>query len=205
MIFSRSKTNIATRLKVNDQKIEQKTISKLVGVWISEDLSWSQNCKEICKKAYSRLSMITKLKYAGVPTEDLVNIYILFIRSVAEYCAVVFHASLTQEETRKIEMIQKTCLRVILGEMYVSYTAALEMCGLQSLADRRQKRCLDFALKCAQHPKMERLFPQNLETGEHNLRQREKFKVNFASTKAYQNSAVPYCQRLLNKYYSRED
>ena len=82
MIFSRSKTNFATRLKVNNHIIEQKTISKLLGVWISEDLSWSQNCKEICKKAYSRLSMITKLKYAGVPTEDLVNIYILFIRRI---------------------------------------------------------------------------------------------------------------------------
>ena len=68
------------------------------------------------------------------------------------------YASLTQEETRKIEMIQKTRLRVILGEMYVSYTAALEMCGLQTLAERRQQRCLDFALKCAQHPKMERLY-----------------------------------------------
>ena len=114
MIFSRSKTNIVTRLTVNDQKIEQKTICKLLGVWISEDLSWSENCKEICKKAFSRLSMITKLQYAGVPTEDLLTINILFIRSVAEYCAVVFHASLTQEETRKIEMIQKTSLRVIL-------------------------------------------------------------------------------------------
>ena len=94
MIFSRSKTNIVTRLTVNDHKIEQKTICKLLGVWISEDLSWSENCKEICKKAYSRLSMITKLKYAGVPTEDLLTIYILFIHSVAEYCAVVFHTSL---------------------------------------------------------------------------------------------------------------
>ena len=107
MIFSRSKTNIVTRIKVNDQKIDQKSVSKLLGIWISEDLSWSQNCKEICKKAYSRLSMITKLKYAGVPIEDLLNNYILFIRSVAEYCAVVFHPGLTLEEKQKIEMIQK--------------------------------------------------------------------------------------------------
>ena len=167
MMFTRSKTNFVTRLKVNDQTIDQKTVSKLLGVWISEDLSWSRNCQEICKKAYSRLSMITKLKYAGVPIEDLLNIYILFIRSVAEYCAVVFHTSLTQNEARKLEMIQKTCLRVILGEMYINYTAALEMCGLQTLADRRQERCLNFALKCIKHTKMERLFPTNPESSEH--------------------------------------
>ena len=204
MMFTRSKTNFVTRLKVNDQTIDQKTVSKLLGVWISEDLSWSRNCQEICKKAYSRLSMITKLKYAGVPIEDLLNIYILFIRSVAEYCAVVFHTSLTQNEARKLEMIQKTCLRVILGEMYINYTAALEMCGLQTLADRRQERCLNFALKCIKHTKMEKLFPTNPESSEHFLRQKEVFKVNFAHTSRYKQSTIPYCQRLLNEYYKEE-
>ena len=74
----------------------------------------------------------------------------------------------------------------------------------KTLAERRKKRCLDFALKCAKHPKMERLFPLNPEKSTHHLRQTERFKVNFASTSSYKNSAVPYCQRLLNKYYSGE-
>ena len=51
--------------------------------------------------------MLTKLKYAGVRIEDLLDIYILFIRSVTEYCAVVFHSSLTIEQSNKLEMIQK--------------------------------------------------------------------------------------------------
>ena len=108
-------------------------VTKLLGLWVSEDLSWSKNCQEVCRKAFSRLSMITKLKYAGVRTEDLLDIYILFIRSVTEYCAVAFHSSLTQEESNKLEMIQKACLRVILDDMYISYSAALEMTGLQTV------------------------------------------------------------------------
>ena len=32
------------------------------------------------------------------------------------------------------------------------------------------------------------------------VRDREKFKVNFARTQQYQNIAIPYCQRLLNKH-----
>ena len=205
LIFTRSKTDFATRLKVNGQNIDQKAVCKLLGVWISEDLSWSQNCKEICKKAYSRLCMITKLKYAGVPIEDLLNIYILFIRSVTEYCAVVFHTSLTQDETRKLEMIQKTVLKVILGDMYVNYQAALEMCGLQTLANRRQQRCLDFSLKCVKHPKMGNLFPMNPENSQHYLRKKELFRVNFAHTTRYKNSTIPYCQRLLNGYFKEEN
>ena len=78
--------------------------------------------------------MITKLKYVGTSIEDLIDIYILYIRSIAEYCSVAYHSSLNQAQSDKIERIQKTCLRVILGEMYVSYEAALEMCGLQTLS-----------------------------------------------------------------------
>ena len=82
--------------------------------------------------------MITKLKYAGVSKEDLLEVYVLFIRSIAEY---------TIEKSEKFEQIQKICLKVILGEMYVGYTAALEMCGLKPLSVRRTDRCLDFAKK----------------------------------------------------------
>ena len=65
MIFTRSQ-DFATRLTIDENKIERVKVSKLLGIWISEDLSWAKNCQEICKKAFSRLSMITKLKYVGV-------------------------------------------------------------------------------------------------------------------------------------------
>ena len=64
------------------------------------------------------VSMLTKLKYVGVSRDDLVDIYILYIRSVLEYCAVVWHSSLTVELARSLERVQKKCLRVILGEDY---------------------------------------------------------------------------------------
>ena len=154
MIFTRSKTQFSTRLEINNQALENISATKMLGLWISEDLSLSKNCKDICQKAYSRMSMLTKLKYVGVELEDLLEIYILFIRSVAEYCSVVFHSTLTKEETYKIEEIQKTSLKVILGVMYIDYPSALEMTGLDTLAARREDRCLRFALKSVKHSKM---------------------------------------------------
>ena len=91
--------------------------------------------------------MLTKLKYAGVSIEDLIDIYVLFIRSIAEYCSVVFHSSLTNEQTFKIEQIQKICLKVILGEMYVSYSLTFEMTNLTTLAERREKKMFGFCTK----------------------------------------------------------
>ena len=46
--------------------------------------------------------------------------------------------------------------------------------------------------------------PRNPSVGSgQEVRDREEFQVNFARTKQYQDSAIPYCQRLLNNY-SRE-
>ena len=132
MIFTRCKEDFATRLTVNNCKIDKVSVSKILGLWISEDLSWDKNTKELCRKAYSRMSMLSKLKYVGVKTEDLIEIYILFIRSSTEYCAVAFHSSLTVEQATYIERIQRTSLKVILGESYIDYPAALEMSGLDS-------------------------------------------------------------------------
>ena len=136
--------------------------------------------------------MITKLKYVGVSREDLLDIYVLYIRSVTEYCSVSFHSSLTQEQSQKLERIQKTCLRVILGEHYEDYKTALDICGLETLSDRREKRCLEFALKCVKHPRNRRFSPFNQNQNEHDVRVHEQFKVNFATTSTYRDSTIPY-------------
>ena len=139
MIFSRSKTQFSTRLTINEQTIEKISATKLLGLWISEDMSWTKNCKEICRKSYSRISMITKLKYVGVNIEDLIEIYVLFIRSLTECCSLAFLSTLTREQSQKLENIQKTCLKVILGDIYIDYFSALEISGLQTLFARMCK------------------------------------------------------------------
>ena len=196
MIFSRSKEKFTTRLKINGENLERISAIQLLGVWIAEDLSWDKNCRDICKRAYSRLSLITKLKYVGVCVDDLLDIYKLFIRSITEYCSVLFHSSLTQQQSNKLEAIQKTCLKVIYGETYTDYETALQMSGLQTLSERRLTRCLDFSLKCLNHEKMSKKFPKNPNFCK-DLRFSELFIVNFANTTSYQKSAIPFCQRSL--------
>ena len=69
---------------------------------------------------------------------------------VHEYVSVVWHRLLTAEHTKKIENIQKSSLKIILGPDYIDYPTALEWCGLTE----RNNRCLAFA-------KGERMFPLN--------------------------------------------
>ena len=197
MIFTRAQQDFTTRLTINDRKIEKINVTKILGLWISEDLSWDRNTTEICRRAYSRMSMLTKLKYAGVSRDDLLDVYKLFIRSIAENCVIAFHSI---SQATDIERIQKVCLKIILGDLYTSYSDALELVSLQTLHDRREKRCLDFAKKCLKHPIHRRLFPVNNKQST-DIRQMEPFIVNFARTESYRKSAIPFCQRILNTHY----
>ena len=165
---------------------------------MEEKGGWARNTAEICKSAYAKMSMLTKLKYAGVSMKDLVETYALFIRSRAEYVSVAFHSSLTKRQERAIERIQSTCLKVILGERYLSYEDALLKTGLKTLKQRREEKCLLFSLKCLKHPQLKRLFPPN--KNPHSLRNKDEFKINFAHTEHYRKTAIPYCQQMLNNY-----
>ena len=54
---------------------------KLLGVWISNDLSWNTHVDMVLKKANSRLYALRLLKKAGLQASHIVQIYISFISS----------------------------------------------------------------------------------------------------------------------------
>ena len=196
MIFTRSKLHFDTRLTVNEMPLERKFAFKVLGVWLVDDLSWELNTKAICIKADSRISMLSKLKYAGISLNDLLTIYKLYIRSITEYCSIVFHSSLTQELCRKLETVQKTCLKVLLGSNYIDYNSAISSLKLDTLYERRNQRMKKFVMKCTNDKFNSHLFPMH-----ENPNMKEKFKVNFARTAKYFNSTIPQCQRLLNNIF----
>ena len=86
--------------------------------------------------------------------------------------------------------------------MYINYSSALEMSGLQTLFARRKARCLNFALKSVKHQRNQRLFPLTENSSEHYTRDKEVFHVNFARTEDYKRSTTPYRQRLLNNHFN---
>ena len=145
------------------------------------------------------MTMLTKLTYVGINTEDLVHIYIIYIRGLLEYCSVAWHSTLTVEQTLKIENVQKLCLKVIFGAEYSSYEDALKWSGLKRLNERRQQKCLKFGLKSLLHPVHSKLFPVNTNSDTYcDTRKKEHFRVNWTNSESYRMSAVPYIQRMLN-------
>ena len=129
--------------------------------------------------------------------EEMVNIYILFIRSVLEYACVVWHSSISSEESNNIERVQKTALRIILKSDYDNYHSALRLVSLSTLKERRKKLSLSFAKKCLKSDDNKDLFPQVEKLV--NTRQHERFFVIPARTERVAKSTIPYLQRLLNE------
>ena len=202
IIFTRSWQEFETRLTVNNKLIKRQEYVQLLGVWLQQDGRWGKQVKELCKKAYRRMSLLTKLRYAGVERKELVHNYKQFIRTALEYCSVAMHSSLTEVQSSSLEHCQAVALRVILQDDYLSYDSALILTGLEKLSLRRAARCLAFSLKCIQHEDNKSFFPRNPNIGNlSEVREREEFVVNFAQTWQYQNSAIPACQRLLNTHF----
>ena len=141
-----------------------------------------------------KLSKFTKNK------NDIKKIYILQIRSKLEQSAVLWHSSITKKCEYNLERVQKSALRIILGDKYVDYDNALKVLNLQSLRERREDLCLKFAKKCLQVPKLKRMFPRNHHDHEMNKRKSEYYRVNRGLTERLRRSAIPHMQRLLNEH-----
>ena len=182
----------STKLSIEGHDLQQVSQTKLLGVWITDDLKWAKNTAEVVRNSYARMTMFRKLNSFEIPVEDLLNIYVLFIRSRLEQSAVVWHASITQGEEIELERVQKVALRLFLREDYESYANALSVTNLETLKARSEYLCLKFAKKCIKSEHSRDLFPLNYNP------HHEKYKVTFARTDRLKLSAIPYMQRLLN-------
>ena len=112
--------------------------------------------------------------------------------------AVLWHFGLSDKNRAKLEQVQKSALKVILGKRYTTYSEALDKLNIESLENRRKSLCLKFAKKCLQVEKLKKLFPRNIKNHEMSKRGSEIFKVNRSLTQRYRNSAIPQMQRMLN-------
>ena len=84
----------------------------------------------IVKKGYQRMLILHKVFSFKVSRKDMVNIHILYIRSILEFSCQVWHYSINEEEKQDLERVQKVALRIILNDEYQNYEQALEVLNL---------------------------------------------------------------------------
>ncbi|KAI8518920.1 hypothetical protein Bbelb_021770 [Branchiostoma belcheri] len=146
-------------ITLNGSVLKSVYFAKVLGLWLQSNLKWNKQISESTKKASKRLFMLRKLRAFCLPVADLVTVYCGFIRPVLEYCAPVWHHSLTHQQAATIEQVQKRACRTILGKHYTDYASALQQCGLETLENRRVNLCRKFAVSMEKSERTADLLP----------------------------------------------
>ena len=137
-----------------------------------------------------------RLKLAGADEDILLEAYRLHVRSILETNVPLWHPALINTDRNRIERVQKMAFSIILGYNYTDYMVALTLLVEDTLENRRETLCLNFAKKSAQHPKHKHLFPRNTRP---KTRKKKIFVETKCRTQRRYKSAVPYLVRLLNR------
>ena len=143
-----------TRLQLNNTNIEMVNKMKILGTTVNNKLTWNENCAQLIKNINSRMTLIRNMKAFGATKEELVHMWIVMCRSKIEQSCVLWHSSLTQENSEDLERTQKTFTKLVLQEKYKTYEQALLQLNLNSLAERRRQLCLKFAQSGEKHGKL---------------------------------------------------
>ena len=136
------------------------------------------------------MELLRKVASFGTGVEDLKTVYILYIRSLLEQSATVWHSSLTEENKSDLERVQKSAFKLMLGNEYENYQKAQSKLDLENLNERRDILCRNFAIKCTKNPRTKKMFPVNKKTHNMESRKPEKFKVLHANTSRFQKSSI---------------
>ena len=199
MLFNFSKKyQFTTKLNLKNENIEMVQETKLLGTIITDQLSWDRNTEELSKKCYKRMQLLNAAAAFTSNRAELKDIYLTYIRSIAEQSAVVWHSSLSGKNRKDLERIQKVAVRLIMGKNYKNYSHSLNALNLASLNKRRRNLCLRFAKNCLRNEKMKNLFP--IRKSKHSMKKRNerKFQSKIINSKRYEKSALPFMTKLLN-------
>ena len=151
----------------------------------------------IVQKTNRKLWCLRRLKKLGANTSDLIDVYTKLVRSQLELAVPAWHPGLSSEDRLRIERVQKSACCIMLGQNYKSYGKALKHLGLETLHERRNKLCKNFAKKSLKHPKFTKWFKPNVKKScTRNIP--TKFCEVYARTETFKKSPISYLTKLLN-------
>lgn len=129
---------------ISDQIIpyERKSVKNL-GVYFDPNLSWDQHTTHLCKKIFSILHYLNKLKYL-LPVSVKAKLIQSLVIPVVDYCDVVF-AGLSVKNSNRIQKVFNTCVRFIFNSKRRDHiTPLLKQLSWLKLTHRRSLHSLSF-------------------------------------------------------------
>ena len=163
---------------IDNTQVEQVTVFKFLGIYLTNDLSWHFNCSEILKKAKQRLYFLRILASYKVDTFILINFYKCIIESVLTSCITVWYGGATQKDLSVLSSVIKQSENII----------GAKLPSLKEIYIKRLKKKTSVILKDQHHPAYNYfdLMPSG-----------RRYR-HFKGKKRFLNSTFPQSVRLLN-------
>ena len=176
-------------ITIENQIIEVASDFKVLGLNISNNLTWNKHITELVKKASERIYFLIQLKRAKIPIQELITFYITCIRSVLDYAVPVFHYSLPKYLSQDLERVQKRVFGIIYP--HLKYEEALNLSGIEHLSTHHQNSCkklFNAIIKDSNHSLHYLLPPRH--NSIYDLRSIKPFDVPVCKTNRFSNSFI---------------
>ena len=111
-------------------------MEKDLGMCVSDDLKWSNQCSKSAAKAMSVLGMIRRT-FPYLDNEGFTPHYNTYMRLYLKHCVQVW-APYNARAINCLERVQMRATRLVSGLKHLSYEERLERMGLFSLEHRRK-------------------------------------------------------------------
>ena len=178
------------------ERIDSTSEMKLLGFFFLDRPTVAHHVRDVCKRLRQKYWSLRHLGNLGFTEKELVEVYKSSIRPIADYCCVVYHSMLTDEQDEHLEAAQVGALRAIYGTYKISGRKMKEKAGMETLWQRRIKQCDKFARKWAASVWFGHWFP--LREGRVSARSSEIYSEKYAHCDRLKNSSLYYMRRRLN-------
>ena len=128
-------TNAKLDYTVNGTPLESVCSARDLGIIVSSNLTFTEHCQIISRKAHMRANLIHRCFQTKDPT-FLTKLFKTYVRPIVEYGSVIWSPKL-QKNIKIIEQVQRRFTKRIPGLQDYTYQQRLDTLGLESLEIRR--------------------------------------------------------------------
>ena len=181
MLFTNKYGNLHLSVCIQDEYLEEKLVTKFLGVEIDNKLTWKDHIHYITSKVSKSISILRRVRYS-FPKNILRMIYMSLIYSYLNYCNIIWGCA-HRNTLQPLYVLQKKAIRLINNSHYLEHTLPIfKSLKLLTVFQVFELNCLKFIYKCIktnQFPLLKRKLLCNSNVHNHNTRDKNLLRLPF--------------------------
>lgn len=137
--------NYNFQLTYNNEALSVVPCEKILGVFIDNNLSWTNHTEAVAKKIVSNLWLLSRIKIY-LTTHQRIQFYKSYIQPHIDYCNAIWGGT-SQRNLDRIYRLQKRACKIILDYQYVNIADSMEELKILNIYERIYLKKAKFMFK----------------------------------------------------------